>query len=81
MGLGANDEGMYGGVAGIDALLLKGSCQTCGVAGYAVQGCCTEVGDELYVTLAVAGAGRNGECAQTLCGILNAQTAGEHAVT
>ena len=33
------------------------------------------------VALAVTCAGGNGECTQTFCGILNAQTAGEHAVT
>ena len=40
-----------------------------------------EVGDELYLTLAVSGSGRNSQRTQTFGSILKAQSSGEHAVT
>ena len=46
-----------------------------------MQGSSTEVCDELYVSLAVTGTCGNGECTQTFCGILYAETAGKHTIT
>ena len=46
-----------------------------------MQGSGLEVGDELYLTLAVSGSGRNSQRTQTFGSILKAQSSGEHAVT
>ena len=79
--LGADADGVELRIAArVNTHLVHHLRQSRSIAGDNMEASCPKVGDELDLALRIAGSGRDGEGAEAFGSVLEAQSAGEHAV-